>query len=133
MTNASRLFVALASTLVLVDCDDSCYPGYILKNHVCIAEAAPASATGGTGSNEDSGTSEDAGKPQETCSDSTFGNTCMTAADCGCDTAYCAGYPGQQGICSHSGCLENPSVCPSTWNCQDFSAFQTGLSLCAPP
>ena len=73
------------------------------------------------------------GGAETACSDSTFGKTCTTAVDCGCDTGFCAGYPGQKGICSHSGCLEDASVCPATWSCGDFSAFQTGPWLCTPP
>jgi hypothetical protein len=136
MINRSRLFVTLAGATLVVSCDDTCGTGYVYRNHVCIQLATgtggSANTAGDGGSLEDSGT-DSGGGSQTGCSDSTFGDTCLTVTDCGCDTGYCAGYPGQQGICSHSGCLETPSVCPSTWVCQDFSAFQPGLSLCTPP
>ena len=141
MINGPRLLIAVACSLLSVNCDESCPPGYVFASHACIAEAGGAtSSTGGTGSqsdggapSEDSGLSNDAGDTSvPTCKDSTFGNTCMTAADCGCDTGFCAGYPGQQGICSHTGCLQDASVCPANWTCQDFSAFQAGLSVCTP-
>jgi len=138
MTCCSRLLLAAITGLLSINCDDSCQPGYAIKSHVCFA----IGSTGGSGNTAvpdagtgaDAGTHDDAGNIDDsTCTDSSFGKTCMSAADCGCDTAFCAGYPGQQGLCSHTGCLQDPTVCPADWPCQDFSAYQAGLSLCTPP
>ena len=127
----SRLLLAVIPGLVSVNCDDSCQPGYAISSHVCVAVS---SSGGSSNTTPDASTQDDGGNLDDTtCTDSTFGKTCMSAADCGCDTAFCAGYPGQAGICSHSGCIQDPTVCPADWPCQDFSAYQAGLSICTPP
>lgn len=138
MSSANRLLIVIVSGLLLVNCEDTCPAGYVYTRHICVAPTPPTDGTGGgeNGSDRDAGngtggTGNDAGDP--VCTDATFAKTCMTAADCGCDTGFCAGYPGQAGICSHTGCLQDPSVCPSTWSCQDLSAYQAGLSVCSPP
>jgi len=136
MMNGLRLAFALASAILLVNCDETCPAGYLYRNHMCIGAAAGtggSTSQGGASAQPDSGAPDASGASGGDCGDSTFGDVCMSASDCGCDTAYCAGYPGSQGICSHTGCLEDPSVCPANWNCGDFSAFQDGLSLCTPP
>lgn len=132
MSDGLRIFAILGITFALSSCQESCPAGYVEWNHMCVAESTGGSSTGGSSSNANAGTSALAGSGQGDCTDSTFGNTCKTAADCGCDTAFCAAQPGQTGICSHTGCLENPAVCPTNWTCGDFSAFQPGLSLCTP-
>lgn len=132
MIDGLRILVILGISVVLPGCQESCPAGHIERNHVCVAEATGGNSSGGSSSNVTAGTSAEAGSSQGNCTDSTFGNTCKTAADCGCDTAFCAAQPGQSGICSHTGCLENPAVCPANWSCGDFSAFQPGLSLCTP-
>jgi hypothetical protein len=130
MTSSCRQLMAVVAGILSSTCSESCPPGYSLGNHVCTA--APDNGTGGS-TTTDASAQNDAGRIDGTCTDLTFGKTCTSAADCGCDTGYCAGYPGQAGICSHTGCLQDPTVCPAGWPCQDFSAYQAGLSLCTPP
>jgi hypothetical protein len=122
--------LAVASTA----CHDSCGKGYVLKEHLCVPEAAHEDVKD-AGHDELDASSSDAGNTVlPTCTDSTFNATCLLATDCGCDTGYCAGYPGQPGICTHTGCLEGQAVCPATWGCMDLSALvQPGLSICTPP
>jgi hypothetical protein len=138
MSFANRLLIVMASGVLFVNCDDTCPPGHVYTRHVCVAPPASTEGTGGEQNGPDrdadtgtGSTGNDAGNP--VCTDSTFGKTCMTAVDCGCDTGFCAGYPGQAGICSHTGCQQDASICPLNWSCQDLSAYQAGLSVCTPP
>ena len=119
-------------------CSASCPKGYTLKENVCVLSVdSEVVDSGGT---EDAGTTasgNDADVSPTECADATFGSACFTATaatDCGCDTGFCAAMPGQQGFCTHSGCLQDPPVCPSGWTCMDLSAYgQQGLSICTPP
>jgi hypothetical protein len=105
---------------------DRCEPGYYLENHVCYQTPASAGAAGDTGS---------AGAPS--CDDpnvSTFGADCRVAAECVCDSDFCAANPGSVGFCTRTGCDTDPSVCPSGHACVDLSGFGPGLpSICVPP
>ncbi|GEM_PF-5524897 len=55
-----------------------------------------------------------------------------THSDCGCDATYCAVPPGATaGMCTRTGCTDDPSLCPEGYGCLDLSTFQPGLpSLC---
>jgi hypothetical protein len=66
---------------------------------------------------------------------SAFEDPCMTSADCRCEVNYCALQPGaSEGICTRTGCVEDPSVCPSNLICFDLSVFDSSLpSICVPP
>ena len=134
MTILRQLLLGAGLGLVAFSCHDTCPTGYVLKQNACVL-AAPE--VGNPQDGGDSGLTIDAGDADSnvapTCTDSTFGNACMIHTDCGCDTGYCAGLPGQQGICSHTGCLQDASVCPAGWGCMDLAAYQAGLSLCTPP
>jgi len=104
----------------------------------CIFEAGSVSGT------EVMPTS-DAGVPDaaaNSCTDPTtdvaFGTTCddsTTHSQCGCSTNYCAVSPGQsEGYCTITGCVEDPSVCPSGWSCFDLSSIVPGQpSFCLQP
>lgn len=64
-----------------------------------------------------------------------FGATCADSeahSDCSCEADYCAKMPGQtQGICTITGCKEDPSICPQGYRCFDLSAFMPDLpSIC---
>ena len=134
MTIPRRFLLGVGFGLVSIACHDTCPSGYVLSERACVFVAASTSnpQDGGDEQPKVDAAVADSGA-ETTCSDSTFGNVCTTALDCGCDTRFCAGYPGQKGICSHSGCLQDASVCPANWSCADFSAYQAGLSLCTPP
>lgn len=64
-----------------------------------------------------------------------FGTACETDADCPCAPAtFCAVMPGQAtGLCTATGCVETPSVCPADYSCFDVSIFAPGEpSICIP-
>jgi hypothetical protein len=136
-------------------CHDTCPAGYRLYENTCVVAniagssnsqggmpiaSEPTATLGGTGtrpSPESVAGASNGGAPVAVtsgCQDESFGRTCLSAADCGCDTDYCAAYPGQPGLCTHTGCLGNTSICPATWGCMDLSSIQPGLpSICTPP
>ncbi len=64
-----------------------------------------------------------------------LGTSCTaTGNECGGDADYCAIEPGKPaGICTRTGCKEDPSVCPEGWDCTDLSVFLPSLpSICVP-
>jgi hypothetical protein len=82
----------------------------------------------------------DAGAPEETdaCTDAGhthYGDPCTEHAACPCPTNWCAVMPGAStGVCTHTGCLDDPGLCPADWSCLDLSVFQPDLpSICVPP
>ncbi|HOU92050.1 MAG TPA: hypothetical protein PLU22_13455 [Polyangiaceae bacterium] len=96
------------------------------------AAGSPAAA-GAEGSTAGSG----AGIDLVSCDQEVLGAPCAdgtTHSDCGCDATYCAVQPGAtEGMCTRTGCVEDPSLCPEGYSCLDLSAFQPGLpSLCQP-
>ncbi|MDH5672723.1 MAG: hypothetical protein OEZ06_11275 [Myxococcales bacterium] len=136
--------------------DASCDPGMELVNYHCepVADAVDAGddaattrdaavSDSGPPQAPDGGASEDAGArlaDPECASDGAypggFGRPCsdaQTHAECDCATDYCAIQLGQsQGVCTASGCLEDPSVCPDGYSCLDLSNFQAGLpAICS--
>jgi hypothetical protein len=69
------------------------------------------------------------------CSPSSqFGDPCPSTADCQCPTNDRTVAPGAtMGDCTHTGCLEDPSVYPSGFTCLGLSVFAPGLSsICTP-
>jgi len=138
MNQPLRISMALSLACLSASCDESCPPGYVLKNHACVvASSGGTGNAGGAGNSNiggqdaDADVAPDSGTTQP-CTDATFNKACMSTADCGCDTDFCAASPGQQGFCSHTGCLQDPSVCPATWSCMDLSMYQPGLNICIP-
>jgi len=128
--------ISLGATLLLqTACNESCSKGYTLKESVCVLSVDSGLIdSGGTKDAGPTAPGNDADVTPTGCADSTFGSACFTATDCGCDTGFCAAMPSQQGFCTHSGCLQDTSVCPSGWTCMDLSAYgQQGLSICTPP
>lgn len=111
-------------------CEDECGPGYESFEHLC--RVAGGEADGGEGSADAAaGAAGVAGAAE--CESSTFGDTCLTLADCECDADFCAGLPGEEGFCTRTGCDETPSVCPSEWGCMDLSRFGPDLpAICTP-
>jgi hypothetical protein len=64
-----------------------------------------------------------------------FGTPCeddTDHSDCSCPAPYCAIQPGNdQGVCTRTGCVEEPEICPNGFRCTDLSVFAPGLpSLC---
>jgi hypothetical protein len=107
----------------------------------CVADATPQ--TDGEGGAAGRPSDAASGSPSEggaggaaTCENpSDFEDACSTSADCRCDVNYCAVQPGAtEGICTRTGCAEDPSVCPASFNCLDLSVFDSSLpSFCTPP
>lgn len=60
-----------------------------------------------------------------------FGEACSTDSDCDCaDAPFCAVMPGQNaGICTATGCVEDPTLCPAGFRCFDLS-FAGQPSIC---
>ncbi len=109
---------------------DACDPGQELRNHVCIALAAPATDAGSSDKPEqDAGT--DAG-PQ-----GMFGAACTKDADCARPTNFCSIPPPQFNVppfCTLKDCdKEDPLSCPSAWTCIDFSMTDDVPPFCLPP
>lgn len=61
-----------------------------------------------------------------------FNAACATTDECGGETDYCAVLPGQTvGFCTHTGCLEDETVCPEGMTCVDLGPYGApGMSLC---
>lgn len=106
--------------------------------------AAPVAGAGGSlggAMSADSGGAEDAGgagQPGDAgvCdAPSAFSDVCTNNDDCRCDVNYCAVQPGSAvGMCTRTGCVEDPSVCPESWSCFDLKIFDPKLpSICVPP
>jgi hypothetical protein len=130
--NARFLLLATAASSVTLGCSDECGEGYRLVNHLCVAPVVPdgtgGAADGGGGTGGTGGHEAGAGP---VC-DPTFGEDCLSSDECSCDATFCAGYPGEVGVCTRTGCIEDPSVCPSDWGCMDLAVY--GLpSICTPP
>jgi hypothetical protein len=118
--------LAFAASSAAAGCRDRCGQGYELQNHLCVALP---SVDGGGGAGGSDGGGEEGGAP---ACEPTFGEACLGSTECGCDATFCAGYPGEVGVCTRTGCLEDPSVCPPDWSCMDLAEF--GLpSICVPP
>jgi hypothetical protein len=112
---------------VLGGCGEKCDPGYHLDDHLCYVDL-PAENTGGA-----AGAPDGNAGAGDAC-ESTFGADCLSNADCVCDSDFCAGYPGQVGFCTRSGCDRDPSLCPADYACLDLSSFGPGLpNICAKP
>jgi hypothetical protein len=127
--------LALAGALLGLACGryESCDPGQVLQFNVCfpgVVDGGRPDVAAAGGSPGDAGTSEGGGGM---CADKAagFGETCTADAQCRCSTDLCAIVPGQtSGFCTRSGCMKDPTICPTGWSCYDASAFQPGYSLC---
>jgi hypothetical protein len=64
-----------------------------------------------------------------------FGDPCYDTDYCKCATNLCVlRTEDAEGICTHTGCLEQPDLCPSDWSCVDLSPYGADLpSICLPP
>jgi hypothetical protein len=64
-----------------------------------------------------------------------FADVCTGDPDCAAPTDDCAKYPSDpNGYCTRTGCLTDPTLCPSGWGCLDLSVYLPGLpALCTTP
>ena len=127
MRGAALLLGALGAlgSATLGGCGERCDPGYHLHDDLCYVDAPAPAADAGA---EAAGAAGAASAPS--CDDpsvTTFAAPCKSNADCVRDSDFCAGYPGQTGFCTRSGCDLDPSVCPSAYSCMDLSGFGAGL------
>jgi hypothetical protein len=123
----ASLFALAGIVALFTGCEDECGSGYVRADHLCRATTEGGAEAGAAGSS--------AGEAGETgCELSTFAETCLAHAECQCDADFCAGFPGEEGICTRTGCDEDPSVCPQDWGCVDLASFDPSLpAICAPP
>jgi hypothetical protein len=114
---ARRLLTVAATLLVSACIDEPCDSSQQFINGVCVTVAVDA--RGGADA-ADGGVSVP------------FNAACSTDGDCGGVTNFCAVQPGQAvGFCTHTGCIEDPAVCPSGATCLDLTSFGApGLSIC---
>ncbi len=100
---------------------------------------AAGGGEGGAASSDDVGGASSGGaagapEPVDCQAPSEFGDECADSSECQCDVDYCAVQPGAtSGICTKTGCAEDPSICPADWQCLDLSVFDPTLpSICTP-
>jgi hypothetical protein len=126
----------MVALLFVVGCEiEPCDPGQEHRNGLCIPQMAPPNSGGSSGGGGSGNGLAGAGGAGDCSPSSEFGDACSSTAECLCPTNYCALAPGQAtGSCTHTGCIEDPSVCPSGFQCQDLSIFDPSLpSICVPP
>jgi hypothetical protein len=64
-----------------------------------------------------------------------YGDGCADTTSCAAPTDWCyVQFGASIGYCTHTGCLDDPTLCPEGWRCQDLSVFVPGLpAVCAQP
>lgn len=63
-----------------------------------------------------------------------FGAPCTDSTSCAAPTDFCLPPPGGIAYCTRSGCLADPTMCPTGWTCVDLSVYQAGLpAVCIQP
>lgn len=118
------LLLAAFAMGILTACDPSthCDPGQIFQDNACydpppVQPDASATVEG------------DGGAP--VCAPyEGFGESCTADWQCRCGLDSCNTFTGN--YCTHTGCLQDPSVCPEKWTCLDLTAMGLG-SACARP
>jgi len=131
--------IAALSWLFFFGCSvaEPCDPGQQVNEigFCAVPVAAGGAAAGGSSAAGEAGDSAGAADAPVCEDPAKFGDECTQSTECHCVVDYCALQPGMPtGICTRTGCLEDPSICPETWQCLDLSTFGPGLpSLCVPP
>ncbi len=109
------------------------------KTGFCVEQTTGGTAGGPADATDTAGVSGEGGSTQggeASCEQpSSFGDACARSQDCRCEVDYCALQPGAtEGVCTRTGCVEDPSICPASWQCLDLSAFDASLpAICVPP
>ena len=128
------LFLALLG-VALVGCanDATCDPGQEPRGGYCVTvtvDAGPTTADAASAADAGACTLGDAGVDSigTLCTDN------VGHSECDCTAPYCSISPGEsEGICTRTGCVEDPAVCPAGYMCMDLSVFDPELpSLCVP-
>jgi hypothetical protein len=127
----TTILVALVIGLAGAGClSEPCDAGQTYRQGLCYpgVDAQPAEGA-------DAGPDAAAGGGSDAAADpfAHYGDPCAELGECAAPTDFCAVRPGQSiGFCTHTGCVEDSSVCPATWTCLDLSAFGQP-SFCNPP
>jgi hypothetical protein len=107
----------------------TCDPDAELRNGLCLPRGSKAKAKTPANISADGGVVQSDGGGDLTCGPGapetgSFGTDCTTNGDCGCPAPVCAIQDGQaKGFCTQMGCGDDPSLCPSGWNCFDASVL----------
>lgn len=139
ITRPALASLLLALGLVATACDSSdCDPGQTYRDGLCYPDpdAAPAEGTADAGTDAaDAGTIDAGAADAAVDAFAHYGDVCEETAECEAPSNYCAIQPGETvGYCTHTGCVEDASVCPDDWSCLDLSVFDPTLpSICTPP
>lgn len=110
-------------TLSALACDpsDPCDPGYYELHGACYPTPEEEPDAGGdAGPIEDDDAGSDAEPPPSDPHEG-FGDACEDESDCP-EALICGGE--MLPYCTQVNCMDDPSICPSTWTCLDT----TGLS-----
>ena len=121
------LLLAALAMGILAACDPSthCDPGQIFRDNACY-DPPPAPVI-----QPDASAASDAESGALTCAPyEGFGESCTANSQCRCGLDSCNTFTGN--YCTHTGCLQDPSICPTTWTCLDLTAMGLG-SACARP
>jgi hypothetical protein len=137
MTTGALLLAAGIAAPLPGCAGDSCDPDQtLLPAGICFETNLLTTTVGADAGGEEDGGAPDGG----TCAP--FGYPCSTTDDCICETNICIlrttsdAEEGSDadGVCTHTGCLSDPAICPSGWTCVDLSPYGAGLpSICIPP
>jgi hypothetical protein len=121
-----RVFTLLLAAALAPACEsDECDPGQVYADGLCYPAVDAAPADGSTDAGIDA-----AGDPF-----AHYGDVCEETSECGAPTDYCAIQPGDTvGFCTHTGCVEDETVCPPDCGCLDLGMFDPKLpSICTQP
>jgi hypothetical protein len=118
--------------------DEPCDPDQELDElRFCVPKTPSAAGGADSGETPSGGAGLEAGSAGASACEapSEFGDVCSASSDCRCEVDYCAIFPGEtQGICTRTGCIDNPAICPDGWMCLDLSMFSAELpAICVPP
>lgn len=119
------LLSAVCAMGILTACNPSshCDSGQIFRDNACY-EPVPVQPDAALAT--DAGTEALACAPYEG-----FGESCKADWQCRCGLDSCNTFTG--GYCTHTGCLQDKSICPAGWSCMDLTTVGAVGSACVRP